>query len=256
MNLFDYFFAVRDENLFKPCGMFTLPHIIALIVTAVLICVAVYFSKNFTHRKIKLLFKIMALIFTLLEGVKIAYNLVNGYTWLDAWFPLAYCSLFIYSLWLAGFGNKFLEKFGFVFLAGGGIPAGAFFLVFPTTSLMMHPIYHYLCFYSMLFHGAMVYSSIMVLIKSQYKMSAKSGLYYTAFVLLFSIIAIIINVNFDSNMMFYKEPFNMPIEFVVKIYEFSKVAYTLLIFVAYSSLYYLTLGVYTLINKIIKGKKI
>ncbi len=253
--LLEKLFASRDTALYPPCGMFTPPHFIALAVTVACVALALLLSQKITKEKIKLVCKIFAVLFTLLECVKIGYNHINGYTWLDAWFPLAYCSLFIYSLYFAGFGNERLEKYGFAFLAGGGVLAGSFFLVFPTTSLMLHPIYHYLCLYSMTFHGAMVYIALLILWKRAYKTTLKGWWHYLCFIAPFSVLAIAMNHYFDCNMMFYGNPYNLPLQFVVDLHAQSQAAYTALIFAAYSLLYPVTYSVYHLLKKYLAKEK-
>lgn len=248
LELFKKLFAPYDIELYPPSGMFTTSHFIALLVIIIIIVVSILFSKKLTKENVKKICKIFALVFTILETIKIMYNLLSGYTWLDAWFPLAYCSLFIYSLYLAGFGKGKIEKLGYSFLTGGGLFAGLFFLIFPTTSFMLHPAYHYLCIYSMLFHGSMIYMCIIILNKKVYELSFKDYPYYLVFITIFSIIAITMNLSFGCNMMFYDEPYNMPLKFVVDIYNFSKFLYTLLIYSAYSLLY----GVMTIIYNFIK----
>lgn len=252
--MLEYLFAPRDETRYPPCGMFTLPHFIILFVFIVLLCLALFLSKNIKENKVRRICKILAIVFTILETIKILYNLLNDYKWLDAWFPLAYCSLFIYSLYLVCFNNKMLNKNGYCFLTGGGIIAGSFFLIFPTTSLMSHPIYHYLCIYSMLFHSSMIYVGIILLKSKTYQINIKDYFYYLIYLTVFSIIAITINNFFDCNMMFYKEPYNMPIKVVVDIYNFSKIMYIFLIYFAYASLFVVTCLGYNVIIKQKKGK--
>ena len=251
--LFD-FFAPHNEELYKPCGMFTLPHFIAIGILAIILSVLIYLSRNLSKDKIKFITKILALVITGFELGKIIYSFYYGYTWPDAWVPLAFCSLFIYSLYMSGFAKGVIEKIGQSYIAGGGILAGLFFILFPTTSLMRHPLLHYMCFHSLIFHGAMFYLGIVYLMRKAYTFNLKEYKYYIIFVSIFSIIAIIINIIFDCNMMFYKEPYNMPIKLVVDIYNFSKVIYTLFIFIAYSSLYLLTYLFYLLIKKITKRR--
>ena len=100
----------------------------------------------------------------------------------------------------------------------------------------------------------MFYLGIVYLMRKAYTFNFKEYKYYIIFVSIFSILAIIVNIIFDCNMMFYKEPYNMPIKLVVDIYNFSKVIYTLFIFIAYSSLYLLTYLFYLLIKKITKRR--
>lgn len=248
-------FAPRDETLYPPCGMFSREHLIAFFLCAALIALGLFASRYVKKEHVKRVCRIFAILFTVLEGIKITYNFAYGYTWLDAWFPLAYCSLFIYGLYFAGFGNAQVEKFGYAFLAGGGIIAGSFFLIFPTTSLMLHPIYHYLCLYSMLFHSSMVYIGVFILSKGGYDLRLKGWLDYICWILPFSVAAIVMNSIWGCNMMFYHTPYNLPLEFVVKLHERSQLLYTLLIFAAYSCMYGATYGVCRLIKRMHKKSK-
>lgn len=248
-DLFKKIFAPRDSVLYPPSGMFTLSHFIALIVTITFLAVALYIFRNIKKENIKKMCKVLAISLTILETIKIAYNLYYGYTALDHWFPLSYCSIFIYSLYFSLSKNKTLEKLGYCFISGGGILAGSFFLIFPTTSLMLHPIYHYLCIYSMLFHAMMFFTSVLVISKKVAVPNIKNFKYYLIYLTIFSIIAITMNIAFESNMMFYGMPYNMPIKFVVDIYNFSNVLYIIVVFLAYAALYpFMALCCY-LINK-------
>lgn len=96
IEIIESFFAITDNELYPLCGMWSLEHVIALIVTLLLIGLCVFFSWKKSKEEIVKSTRIMAIIVTALELIKITYNFANGYTWLDAWFPLAYCSLLIH----------------------------------------------------------------------------------------------------------------------------------------------------------------
>ena len=238
-----YFFAPRDSAAHPPCGMFTLPHFIALFITLALVAVGFWFFRNDTRERLKNKTKIVAIVVTVLEGVKIGYNFAYGYTWPDAWIPLAFCSLFIYASWLAGFGKGIFEKLGVGFMIGGCPTAGLLFLIFPTTSLQMHPIYHYLCLYSMLFHGLMLLFGLLHVFCSGYKLNLKTFGYYAAICVIFAIPALVLNGVLGCNMMFLREPFNVPIAFIGMIHDFSQLLYTVLILLAYIACYLVSFGV-------------
>lgn len=241
--LFTYFFAPRDSVAHPPCGMFTLPHLLSLFITLALVAVGFCFFRNDTRERLKKKMKIVAITVTLLESVKIGYNFAYGYTWPDAWVPLAFCSLFIYASWLAGFCKGKAEKLGVGFLIGGCPTAGLLFLVFPTTSLQMHPIYHFLCLYSMLFHGLMLLFGLLHVFCKEYKTDGKTFCYYASICLLFAIPALVLNGVLGCNMMFLREPFNVPIAFIGAIHDFSQALYTVLILLAYLACYLVSFGI-------------
>ena len=240
-------FAPRDSALYPPCGMFTVGHFITLAITLLAVAVGWYLCRRFTTQNLRFATKCAAIAATVLECIKIVYNFAYGYTYLDAWLPLAFCSLFIYATWMAGFGKGFVEKLGKGFLVGGCPTAGLLFLIFPSTSLQMHPIYHYLCIYSMLYHGAMLWLGGLYLVKEREIKTWKPFLYFAVFFAAFAIPSIILNGIANCNMMFFREPFNIPLEFIKSIYQFSSVLYTILIFIAYLACYLVSLGVYIFI---------
>lgn len=243
-------FAPRDTRLYPPCGMFSAEHLVALLVTLILVVAGLHLCRKVTAKQLKLITKVVAVIVTALEGIKIIYNFAYGYTWLDAWVPLAFCSLFIYASWLTGFGKGILEKLGKAFLVGGCPTAGLLFLIFPTTSLQMHPIYHYLCIYSMLFHGAMVWLGLLYLLRADKLPKLKTFVYYAVFFTFFAALALILNDTTGCNMMFLREPFNIPIKFIDRLHDVSQLLYTALIFTAYLACYLPTLGAYKLLSHI------
>lgn len=243
-------FAPRDENLYPPCGMFSAQHFVALFVTLILVVTGLHLCKKITARNLRRLTKFVAVVVTVLEGIKIAYNFAYGYTTPDAWVPLAFCSLFIYATWFAGFGKGRLEKLGKSFLICGCPTAGCAFLLFPTTSLQMHPIYHYLCIYSMLFHGAMVWLGLLHILQEKEFSPSKTFAYYAVFFAAFATLALILNGTLGCNLMFLREPFNIPLKFLDVLHESSQILYTVLISAAYLACYIPSLGIYQLVSHV------
>ncbi len=93
------------------------------------------------------------------------------------------------------------------FLATGGIVAGIVFIIFPTTSLLTYPIFHYITMQSFIFHGAMIYLGIIINKYKYIEIEKKDILYYAGLILVICIIAYIINSIFDSNLMFISKDF-------------------------------------------------
>lgn len=201
------------ESTDTACGMFTLPHIISLTVCLILIGVCVYFSKRLTDCGIKKITRILAFVFTFMEIIKIVYKFYWGYTeYLDYYLPISFCSLFIPSLWLCGYGKGIFEKIGYCFVRYGCTAGGLAFLIVPATSLMMHPFFHYLSIHSMLFHSAMVYLGVIFFIRRENSVTKKDFITYSAFVLGTCVLAIILNLITGSNLMLLSFPVNIPIE--------------------------------------------
>jgi len=220
-----YFFAPRER--FVPCGMFSTDHIVASIISIVFVAIMLLLNKKriLTFNKIRT-FRISAILLTILEAIKISHSFIYGDYGLDNWFPLSFCGLFILALWMAGFCKNKLKRIGEVYLAYGCPFAGVAFLIFPTTSLMLFPVWHYFSIYSLFFHSLMVYVGFSALLDEE-RLDRTSYLYYLIFFTIFAVIAIILNTVFGSNLMILREPFNIPIQSLQNIYMSSQTCYTL-----------------------------
>lgn len=238
------------------CGMFNITHIVASTICFIAVITAVIFSRGITKDKITKFIKITAISITILEIVKMAFNIYyEGLNYLNNIIPLHFCSLFIYSLWMAGFSKGKLKKVGESFLAGGCIIAGGFFLIMPSSSLLVFPIFHYQCLYSLLFHSLMLYVGLIYFIKGFFHLNIKNYVYYVIFCSIFCILAFLINeitgliknVN-TTNLMFLREPWGLPLDFLFKIHSVHPYLYSICIYIAYSVLIYLpTMGLKALI---------
>jgi hypothetical protein len=227
-----YFYA--PQGRFGSCGMFTLEHIIsAIICIFAVVCLLVFlYKRNVGEGFNQKIVRISAISLTVLEILKISHSFIYGDYHLDAWFPLSYCGLFIYALWMAGFGKGKVKRCGEVFIAYGCAFAGLMFLIFPTTSLMLFPIWHYFSIYSLLFHSVMMFVGIRLLL-TENKFNKSTYLYYFAYVLFFAIISIVMNSIFDCNLMNLREPYNIPIQILQDIYNAFNYAYTVIGLIIY-----------------------
>ena len=227
-----YFFAPGGR--FEPCGMFTASHITAAAFTIIAIVILLMIWR--AHRdifNIDRLIRTSAVLLTLLEIIKISHSFIYGDYHLDAWFPLSYCGLFIFALWFAGFGNERIKRIGDAFITYGCPFAGLMFLIFPTTSLMLFPIWHYFSIYSMFFHAMMIIIGLMKFIEIKH-LSKNAYICYLLYVLSFSIVAISLNCIFGCNLMNLREPYNIPIDILQDIYNTVPIAYTFIGIIIYS----------------------
>ena len=180
--MLDIFFSAPGTK--EPCGLFTVPHIVSLIACIVLICVALYVSRGISKKTIRIITLVMAIVFTIMEIIKITYKFINNDTaQLDHWVPLAFCYLFIYVLWMCALGKGFIYNLGASFICGGCFVGGSAFLIMPLTSLMAHPIYHFLSIHSMLFHSCMIYLACLYIMNKEFNvLDLKNYKYYGFFV--------------------------------------------------------------------------
>lgn len=212
---------------YEAVGLFSTTHIISIIVCFVLIGLAAILTRKMKKETYFKLLKIFAIIVTALEIFKIFLAWHENKFTLNAWLPLFFCSLFIYSLWLTWCKNKVLKDLGLSYIAFASIVAGIAFIVFPTTSFTWYPIFHFKCIHSMVYHSMMVYSGIMLYVTKAFKIDLKAVLKYSVFCLAFMVLALIINLNFDSNLMFISNPGVVPLKVLHAIYEISPVLFTI-----------------------------
>lgn len=222
-----YFYA--PQGRFEPCGMFTTSHIIATLICFSLVAILLFAFKKRRNEFTKLkLIRFSAVLLTVLEIIKITHSFIYGDYYLDAWFPLSYCGIFIFALWMAGYGKNKIKRVGEAFIAFGCPFAGIAFLIFPTTSLMIFPVWHYFSLYSLFFHSLMMYVGFTLLFDEK-RLDLKTYLSYAVFVIIFAVPAIILNSIFDSNLMNLREPFNVPIQFFQVLGEAYPFLYTLIV---------------------------
>lgn len=263
------------ENEYEPVGMFSVGHIVTLIIFLLIVAFCAYKCRKIGKDKAIFLTKIIAIVVTVLEIIKITIAFINGEgDKLDHWVPLYFCSMFIYAAWLAGYAKGKIADLGRAFVGTGGIIAGLSFLIFPTTSFTMYPLFHYFCMYSMVYHSLMVFLGITYLLNGVVKIDKKSFIDYVIFCSVLNIFAIIVNslpiyIHVDNvptsgynypypyytNFMFLKRAGNIPVKILCDISDKVPVIFTILMFIiCIFGTYFLIWLVVTIIEKI-RGKK-
>ena len=227
-----YFFAPAGR--FDSCGMFTGPHIISSVFCIATVFVLLYCNrKKFHFIRSNSFIKKTAITLTVLEAIKISHSFIYNDLYLDAWFPLSYCGLFIFALWMCLSKKTLIKNAGNAFISYGCPIAGIAFLIFPTTSLMSYPIWHYFSLYSLFFHSLMLFMGLASIIQEK-QLTAKAYTGYISFVYSFSFLAIILNSIFQCNLMNLREPYNIPIRFLQVSYTNSPHLYTAIVIFAYT----------------------
>lgn len=221
------------KNMYEYCGMFTSGHMTLLLISIILLSILLFISRNITVERVNVLTKIMTPVITVLEGIKIYFNLYWGYRNINSWLPISYCSIFIYALWLSGYGVGKWKKSGQSFIEGCAIVAGGAYLLFPSTSLTVYPVWHFLCIYSMFFNTMMVYFGVVYIRKKILKLDIESFNSYIRIFLPISSIAFIFNTVLRTNFMLLSRPFKIPIPVIHKLYNYIPMGYTVLVFVIY-----------------------
>lgn len=243
------FFAPKD--VYPACGVYTTGHLISTLICFLSVAFFVFLFRRTKLERVYFAIRVLAVVLTALESVKIFHNFYWGYTNIDSWVPLSFCSLFIYACYLSGYGRGRLRSFGNSFIVIGGIVGGFVFVCMPTTSLTMYPIFHFQSLYSLLFHSLMMTAGVLLL-KNGIRPTRKLFNYYVIFFGVFAAVALIINSTLGSNLMTLREPYKLPIDFLHVLQKEMPAAYTALGVVAHIVLPFCVMRV---VDKIYFGTK-
>jgi len=204
---------------YKACGLFSLEHF--FLIFATLVCVAIALKKT-VHKSKNEVYKIikkLTIAVWILEIVKILYTV--GYlklTDVKEWLPLYYCSLLLYASFLSSFTKGTFKRMGDVFLATGSLVGGIVFILLPTTSLPKYPAFHFISIHSFFFHGVMVYLTILINKTHYIELERQDVMYFASLVGIICLLALVVNLEFNSNLMFISENFpHTPIEIIYKL---------------------------------------
>ena len=225
------------------CGLFTPWHFFAIAMFFLWLTFALVFSRKMTPKQIKITLLVIAIVVTVMEIIKIALRIYKNDS-LDSWMPLYFCSIFLFAIWLSLFKNKHIKLLGQVMVVFGGILPAISFIFYPSTSLMIFPIWHPGSIHSLLYHWLMLYAGCLTL--KIYQPKAVHFLYYFGFVTVFTIAAAIVNHFCGTNMMFLSNPFGLDI--LQSIYNVSKHLYAFLAYIAQAVVvFWIEFGIFKLI---------
>jgi len=234
---------------YEPCGLFTLGHLILIIVTIIGIIISLKRTINKSNEEIFHIIRKCTVMIWIFEIIKISFKVVTGgIKNINNYVPLYYCSLLLYAGGLASFAKGRLKRIGEVFLATGGIAGGLIFIIMPTTSLPTYPMMHFVTLYSFLYHGVMLYLGLLINVTKYITIQLKDIKYYASLVGIVCILAFILNNIFGSNLMFISKNFEA-VGIINFLYKLTGPFYTLIV-----SLLQMTLPFYTIygINKLQK----
>ncbi|MBQ7118757.1 MAG: YwaF family protein [Oscillospiraceae bacterium] len=207
MNL-DKFFSRSGE--YASYQMFSFEHAILVLFSAVVVFFLFYKSKNCIEKdNVTAVIKRCTIIMWCMEIVKIVFNISNGNVEnINTYVPLYYCSIPLYC----GLGSAYTKgKFKHlcdVFLIVGGITGGIAYIIFPTTTAGGYPTIHMITMQSFIHHSIMVYLSFLLIKTNYVELNMRDIKYYSIVVITASIIALVVNSVFSSNLMFVSDYFS------------------------------------------------
>ena len=232
--------------------MFSTEHFISIILFILFGWMILYLTRKFNKEQVKKLHIVTASIITLLEVIKISLRIYKQQAY-DSWVPLYFCSLFIFAVWVSLSSNKYLSRMGYAYMTMGGIGASICFTLYPSTSFGMYPAWHPSTIYSFIFHLAMFITGVLALTKRIYEPKAKDGILYFIFIITACIPSVFINDALQTNCMFLRHPFQLPI--LQQLVDFSPILYIVVMTLFQSVIvFWGCFGIYTFINNKLSSK--
>ena len=147
--------------------------------------------------KLYLIYKILAIVMPVLEVIKITfethYDLLNGqpFNW-GGIMPFYTCSMLLYFLPFVAWGKGKMKEWSMAFFSTIGLVAGLSNFVY-LSAAGFYPILTFGCMHSILYHSAVVFVGLSLLITSEFNPSFKSIIDGMIPIVMFSIIVIPIN---------------------------------------------------------------
>lgn len=234
----------KNAHEVTPCGMFSIEHFVLLAITTFCIVIALKYTKEMKKENVRKIIQKATIFLWLLEIIKIIFNIINyGFTAVNKYVPLYFCSLILYAGIFSGFCKGILKKVGDVFLSTGGIVGGIIFLISPLTSLTSYPAIHFISLHSFILHGTMAYIGILMIITKYIKIEKTDIKYYFTLIIAISIVAYIVNLICDSNLMFISK--NYPGTFIEIIYNVTGRLFPIVMVLVQATLpFYIIYGIY------------
>lgn len=212
------FFAKPGK--YEACGIFSKGHMILFTFMMIGICIALYYTIKKSKNEVQQIIRNCTIFLWTLEIVKILFNiLIGNISNPNSYIPLYYCSLVLYAGLFSSFGKGIIKRVGDIFLATGGIVAGIWFVIAPVTSLTIYPIFHYISIQSFILHGTMIYLGLLINITHYIEYSKKDFKYYFGLIIGIGILAYLVNLVLDTNLMFISKNYpGTPLEILYNLF--------------------------------------
>ncbi len=199
----------KEKGAAPAGGLFTWSHFGLLAFFLLAASLFYIFTKKWSKERILIFFKVFSLVLVGLEIFKIIWNIITygvGVSALNSFIPLYYCSIFLFAFVGLAWGRGRFQHMSYSWLIYGGIISGVSFLIYPSSSLLDYPFYHFLSIHSMLFHSSLVLVALLVLRHNFYVPQREDFGDFALFSLPFLLLAFIINKLVGTNLMFLETP--------------------------------------------------
>ncbi len=226
-------------------------HIVYMLICLVLIPLLIRHLKGKGQQKITKIMQVTAIALIIEEIVKISWESYwdiktgQGFN-AGGILPLETCSLFIYTLTIAGFGKGKAREWALAWMSSIGVLGGISYILF-TNVLKWYPFFSYGAFHSMIFHFLMVFIGLLIPFSGYHHFSLEDINNGFMPQLLMALVVIPLDYRFDWDYMLLHHAGGIPfVEEVAEIFALHGVEFmtTLMVLV----LYYLMGAVLTINN--------
>lgn len=203
------FFAPRNKE--TALGMYTPLYFIALAVCIILIIVGLILSRKMNKKQVYKTLVIIGIFLWITEIIKMIFYFVTyGLEDVD-FIPLYFCSMYMYASALIMFKNEKLKNTGLSFMFFGGIIGAIVFFCYPSACVPNYPLFHYMTLRTFIYHSLMIYAGFLIVITGYYQPNVKHFVHYSIFLGITFILAYILNIVLEDNLMYIMKPIKIAI---------------------------------------------
>ena len=255
---FDYKYDIEGFS----SDLFSAPHIVYVALVYVAGFAVCWLLRRTKRERVTAVLRTLAVLSLLLEISKISwesyYDITTGRGFnKEGILPLYTCSLFIYTLFAAGFGRGRAKEYALSFLTTISLLYGAIGVVY-CNGLNFYPFWTFGAFYSLYFHSAMFITGLFLLFTQYKKLGWRDSLYAMIPILLLAIIAIPVDYLLKTDYMLVYSgggvPLYEPLAESLAAHGLRPV-YTVIMLLTHIPLACLVIGAYLLVRKISRADR-
>lgn len=190
-------------------------HFVYILLCLVFIPLLIKKLRRKSAEDITRLMKVTAVLLIIEEITKITWesywDIKMGYGFnFEGILPLETCSLFIYTLAIAGFGKGKARDCALAWMSSIGVVGGISYILF-TNCLKWYPFFTYGAFHSMIFHFMMVFIGLLITFSGYYRFSFEdiNKAYLPQFIM--AMLVIPLNYNFGWDYMLLHHAGGVPL---------------------------------------------